>query len=146
MKIALLTIAILVVVIPSVIADYSNVYHWHIKFKDFPCGVPSSSWSGRRKRDTYLNKWALKHSMVNFRGKYYEWGNDDVIYRDGGIGRQGRSYCYGQKSYVGRSRCTKEQADRLGAWYSRNNVYWFLFNNCHHYAEWLINRLVNNRC
>nr|XP_054772553.1 uncharacterized protein LOC129280575 [Lytechinus pictus] len=152
MKIAFLFTVVLFIVFISTVsghADYADVYHWHMRADEFLMNVPGYPATGRRRRDVYLNKWRPRHSVVLFRKKCYEWGPPTwryhhVSYSDGGIGR---TQIYGWKTFIGTSHCTQEQADSLGRWYMRRYpTHRLLFNNSHHYAEWLINKLVNNRC
>eukprot|EP00057_Strongylocentrotus_purpuratus_P013301 XP_011667775.1 PREDICTED: uncharacterized protein LOC105439909 [Strongylocentrotus purpuratus] len=128
-----------------------TVSHLSISFGDFGCNVPSSSFTGNKKkkfkRDVDLGKWKWKHSMVYFRGKTYEFSYNNVYFREGGIGRTNPLSCPGVKrSNAGRSRCTSSQATELARWYQRNNRYNFIYNNCHYFAEFLINRLLDNEC
>lgn len=86
--------------------------------------------------------------MVYFRGMTYEFG-DNVNLQEGGIGRTDTLSCpIAIYTNTGSSTCTASQATELAKWYHTNpdHTYDFFLDNCHHFAEWLINRLLNNEC
>ena len=135
-----------------------------LDFVDFWCGVPDSSYiqdignsaddnANRRKRQATntervvnINTYQLDHSFVYYLGESYEFGPGyDLVYTRGGVERSPLG-CPVTWNYHGESSCTREEAEELAAWYQKRNTYNLLLNNCHHFAEWLMQRLVSDLC
>lgn len=137
--------------------EFLEVWKGSVDFINYWCGIPESSYHSdepddkqRRRRETSddvdINKYSLDHSLVLFRGKCFEFGpGNDLMYVRGGVGRMAEG-CPVTWTRIGQSKCTMKEAEDMAAYQQAQQGYHLLWNNCHHFTEWLLHKLVNNQC
>ena len=108
------------------IAEYNDYFYGH-----------SSLWNRRSKR-AVISTTRLRHSLLFFRGKIFEWGSKRYPWP-----RLGRplSSCAINWQFVkkGRSKCTMDEIETWNLHYvSKYGRYRLFSNNCHHF----VNRLA----
>ncbi|XP_041483666.1 uncharacterized protein LOC121430465 [Lytechinus variegatus] len=134
-----------------------EVWQGSVDFIDYWCGIPETSYhvdsqdTKRRQlrdisEDIDINNYRLDHSIVLFRSKSFEFGPGvDLVYDRGGVGRNAEG-CPVSWTRYGQSKCTVEEAEEMAALHQAQYGYHLLWNNCHHFAEWFLRKLVTNQC
>ncbi|XP_072169945.1 uncharacterized protein [Diadema setosum] len=142
---------------------YADVWLGSLEFFDFWCGIPQSTYieqggsnvarRKRKRRESHdpvidINTYKLDHSFVYFRGVAYEFGpGRRLTYTRGGLQRNVTACPMTTWTEKGRSSCSSEQVETMASGYIESvGGYNLLFNNCHHFAKWLLQKLVSNEC
>ncbi|XP_041484549.1 uncharacterized protein LOC121431115 [Lytechinus variegatus] len=148
----------------------ADVWLGAIEFVDFTCGLPTkpdtpneqptanplrnvpSNYANQIAQSMKLptgkvNPYKFDHSFVYFRGKTFEWGASVVYdYGEATIGRDPH-VCPAIWSLQRGSNCTLDQAEKMARDFGPIHGAYHLFtNNCHHFAEWLMKKLIAGDC
>ena len=105
----------------------------------------TSLWGGKKgKRAIVRNTWTLRHSLLQFRGKIFEWGlgKSKTYSMTRALGDCKIRWSWGRK---GESRCLLSDAENWTRRYRSNyGSYKLLSNNCHHFVNRLGRYLASN--
>eukprot|EP00057_Strongylocentrotus_purpuratus_P035655 XP_800406.1 PREDICTED: uncharacterized protein LOC586717 [Strongylocentrotus purpuratus] len=157
--------------IPGILNEpMADVWLGAMEFIDFTCGLPKNpdkpveqptanpllnlptDYTNQIAQSMKLptgkvNPYKFDHSFVYFRGKTFEWGASIIYdYSTANIGRDPH-VCPAIWSLQRGSNCTLSQVENLAAKFGPIHGAYHLFtNNCHHFAEWLMKKLIAGDC